>query len=180
MEGAELERRLRSVYERGRWRDAALGSLPFLGVVIAAAVLGGRPLSALAIGGLLYVAGVVCLWRGRQMGAAVLPGAIAGGVPLALALGAGAMSHGCHGSACVSWCVPACTVGGVVAGVLVASAGAQRRAGLEYWTTASGFALMVGALGCSCVGFGGILGLASGLLFALVGARLVGTLASKA
>jgi len=65
-------------------------------------------------------------------------------------------------------CVPVCSVGGLVAGLAVASIGNQRRAGVVFWLSASTLALLTGAMGCACVGYSGVAGLAVGFAAGVV------------
>jgi hypothetical protein len=156
-----LERRARLRYELQRALRSVLGFTPALLVVAAAAALGRRPGSALMFGGLLFVAGVFLLWRGRTVHKAVLPGLIAGLIPLAFALVAN-RGHACPGGHCSSWCLPACIAGGVVAGLVVSSLAVRRGLGWQFWLGASSISLLTGAMGCACVGYSGVIGLTLG------------------
>jgi hypothetical protein len=95
---------------------------------------------------------------------------------MVLALCANHMGHWCTGERCMSWCLPACVMGGVLAGGIVSFFGLKQKRGVDYWVSASGITLLTGALGCSCVGFAGIGGLALGF----VGALFVGKAGSSA
>ena len=64
----------------------------------------------------------------------------------------------------LSWCLPACITGGLLAGSLVSFVGVRHRRGPGYWASASGITLLTGALGCSCDGFSGMIGLAVGFM----------------
>jgi hypothetical protein len=163
----QVEKRLRRAYELRRLRNAVLGFAPMLALVVPAAVVGGRLGVALAVGVALFVFGVVSLWYGREPGRGVLPGAIGGSVALMLALCANQIGHLCTGERCMSWCLPACIAGGVIAGALVSFVGFRQRRGVGYWVTASGITLLTGAVGCSCVGYSGLGGLALGFVAAL-------------
>jgi hypothetical protein len=156
-----IERGARRSYEWARLRHALLGFAPVLTVVAVAAVLARDPSMTLALGLSVFLVGVVLLWYGRDLRKAVLPGVAAGLVPLVLALCANHWHH-CNGHACMSFCVPACAAGGLLAGLGVAAMGKHRRAGAAYWVPASGLALLTGAMGCSCVGYAGVAGLAVG------------------
>lgn len=162
-----LKRRLRRVYELRRLRSAVVGFAPMLLLIALAAALGGRLALASVAGASLFLLGVASLWYGREPGRGVLPGALAGAFALLLALCANHMGHFCTGERCLSWCVPACVAGGVIAGGLVSFVGLRQRRGAGYWVTASSITLLTGALGCSCVGFAGIGGLAAGFVAAL-------------
>lgn len=169
-DAARLESLARRAYEGARLRRAFLFALPLLPIAVVAGCLGGKLPSACCVGALAYAAAVAFLWRGRELGEAVLPGVVAGVVPLTLALCAKAYGHVCTGEECVSLCVPACTLGGVVAGAYLAILGRRRGMGLPFWLAAGAVATAVGTLGCSCVGYGGVLGLVGGLLVPQVAA----------
>ena len=158
---ARFEHRLRARYEWVRLRNAVLGFAPVLLIVALALAIAGRS-ATLTFGLTMFGFGVAMLWYGRGLKHAVLPGVAAGLVPLALALCANQMGHVCTGSQCMSLCMPACIAGGVVAGLAVASIGFQRKAGPGFWLGASTLAILTGAMGCSCIGYSGVFGLAAG------------------
>ena len=168
-----LQRRARTRYELARLRAASLGMLPLTLVMAVALCFTARPASTLGFGLAAAAVALVMLWYGRAPQRAVLPGTAAGLVPLALSLFANQIHH-CGSDGCSSFCAPACTLGGVAAGLLVASIGRRRRAGIWFWLPASGMALLTGSMGCTCVGYSGVLGLAFGfgvgLLPSLLGA----------
>ncbi len=124
----QLQRRVRWAYELGRLRRALLGVAPVLVIVAVAACVAHRPISTLWFGLATVFVGAAMLWYGRDPQKAVLPGIAAGLVPLVFALCANHM-HACGADGCSSLCVPACVLGGVVAGLAVASVGNQRKAG---------------------------------------------------
>jgi len=170
---ASLERddlllaRLRRGYELGRLRRALAGAAPVLIAAIVAVAASQRPWSAASFGMAALVAAVAFLWWGREPQRAVLPAIAAGLIPLVMALAASHW-HACGASGCTSFCVPACTAGGVLAGLAIAGIGLKRRAGLGFWLAASGLAVLEGAMGCSCVGGGGVVGLMAGFSLGLV------------
>jgi hypothetical protein len=155
----QLERRARAHYERARIQRAFVGLAPFALVVAVTAVVGTRPAFAAAVGATVFVWGALLLWYGREPRRAVLPGVTAGLIPLTFALCATLVDHGCAGNACMNLCIPACTVGGVLAGLAVAAVGHRRRLGAAYWIPASTIALLTGAMGCVCTGYAGALGM---------------------
>jgi hypothetical protein len=159
---ARVMRRARLHYEWGRARRAIAGFAPVLALIMVAAHLGHRPTFTWMIGALLFIAGTSILWYGRDLRRAVLPGVFAGIVPLTLALCANHFGHVCTGDRCMTLCVPACTLGGLLAGLAVAAVGHARRQGFSFWATASLLALLTGAMGCACVGYSGMAGLALG------------------
>jgi hypothetical protein len=168
-----LQRRARTRYEVARLRAATLGVVPLALVVAMALCFTARPTSTLGFGLAAAAVGVVLLWYGRDPQRAVLPGAAAGLVPLALSLCANQIHH-CGSDGCSSFCAPACTLGGVVAGLAVARIAVRRRAGVWFWLPASGMALLTGSMGCTCVGYSGVLGLAFGFAVGLVPSLLRG------
>ena len=113
-----LERRARVRYELARAARAIVGFTPALLLVLLAAALGRRPSSAVMFGGMLFVSGAFLLWRGQTLHRAVLPGLLAGVIPLTFAIMAN-RGHACAGGHCSTWCLPACIAGGVVAGLAV-------------------------------------------------------------
>lgn len=172
-----LERRARRRYEWARLRRAMLGFSPALVIVAAAAMNAHRPGSAASFGVAMFAAGVLLLWYGRDVRRAVLPGVALGVLPLVLALCANHM-HGCSQGVCMSWCVPACAIGGLGAGVGIAVIGHRARRSIGYWAGASALVLLTGAMGCSCAGYAGVVGLVAGFAFGL-GPELIRTLAAK-
>jgi hypothetical protein len=162
------DRRLLAAYEAGRLRHALVAASPLIALAVPPVCVGTRPLVTLALVALLYVAGVLCAWRGRELGRGMFAGALAGVLPLGLALVAQSMGHACTPAGCVSWCVPACTAGGVGAGAFIAWCAARRRAPFAFWGAAAGTSALTGALGCACAGYGGVLGLAIGLAVSLM------------
>lgn len=171
-QAAALELARRS-YERGRATRAAMFAAPLTATALLAVCLGTRPSLAVGLGVALLASSWFFLWRGQSFGRAVFPGVLAGLMPLGLALAARSYGHVCTGSECVSLCVPACTSGGLLAGLLIARAGRHVSSKVTFFGSASLVAGLIGALGCSCVGAGGILGLAMGLVITLVPASVL-------
>jgi len=163
-----VERRARVRYEWARTRRALLGAVPVVLVTTVAAWVGGRAATVSLIGSVVFVWAVLLLWYGREPRRALLPGFAAGLVPLTFALCANLLEHGCTGSACLRLCVPACAIGGVIAGLAVAAVGHRRRYGPVFWLSASGIALLTGAMGCACVGYSGVVGMLVGYAAGLV------------
>lgn len=158
---APLKRRVRRAYELARVRAALLGVAPVMVIAIAATCVAHRPSSTLGFGLAAVLVGAVMLWYGRDAQKAVLPGIAAGLVPLVLALCANYV-HVCGPDGCSTLCMPACAMGGGVAGLVVATVGNRRKMGLWYWVCASSLALLTGAMGCACMGYSGVMGLALG------------------
>lgn len=162
IEFARIERKLRLRYERSRVQRALFGFAPALLIVLGAALLTRRPHPVLLFGVSMFIAGTLALWHGREMRRAVLPGLLAGLVPLTLAICANHIGHACTGTLCIGLCIPACTLGGLVAALSVAGLAHKRSYGREYWIGATGIALLTGAMGCSCIGYSGVAGLMIG------------------
>lgn len=168
---ARVERRLRRAYELGRLRLAVVGVLPLVLVVAFAVLLTHRPGSALAFGVATVLSGASMLFYGREPQRAVLPGVLTGLFPLTLALCANHM-HRCGADVCTTLCLPACVVGGVVSGLAVAAIGHRRQAGPGFSLSASGLSLLTGAMGCTCLGYAGVVGLFLGFAAGSVPALL--------
>lgn len=175
----QLERRARRAYERQRIVRAALAMGPIVVFIASVALLVRPGLVPVAFGVLAVLAGLAMLWYGRDPQKAVLPGFAAGLVPLVLALGA-SRYHYCGTSGCTTLCVEACSLGGVIAGLAIATVSGQRRLGLGFGVSASTVALLSGALGCACVGVGGLVGLGLGFVAGLVPGLLWASWAARA
>jgi hypothetical protein len=158
-----LERKARLRYELGRAARSVLGFAPALLIVAAAAGFGRRPGSAVVFGSVLFLLGSFLLWRGQTLHKAVLPGLAAGLIPLTCALIAN-QGHMCAGGHCSTWCLPACIAGGVISGLVISYVAHKRGMGWQFWAGASGISLLTGAMGCSCIGYSGVFGLAAGYL----------------
>jgi len=157
-----IERAARLAYEWGRARRALLGFAPSLLLVALGIVFTTDARWTLVFGFAMFLGGVLLLWYGQEPRRAVLPGLLAGLVPLTLALCAKQMGHVCSGDTCTLVCLPACVLGGGVAGLIVAMVGKRRQRGPGFWLGAAMMALSTGAMGCACVGYSGLIGLALG------------------
>ena len=164
---SRLVHQARARYERARLGLSFAGAAPVLLVVGAAAFFAKRPTSVAVFGGLLFVTGVVLLWRGRELRLALWPGLLSGLIPLVAALVAN-HGHGCSGDHCSSLCVPACTAGGLTAGIVVSIFATRMKLGWSFWAAASAVAVLTGAMGCACVGYSGVLALVGGFSVGLV------------
>lgn len=157
-----FQRRARIKYEWSRLRRAIVGFAPALFVVVVAACVTPRPTTALLFGTAMFCAGVALLWYGQDLRRAVLPGVAAGAIPLVVALCANQLGHVCTGGACLNLCMPACGAGGIAAGLAVALLGHQSTHRIRYLAAGSVVALLTGAMGCACIGYYGLFGLAVG------------------
>ena len=167
-----MQERLRHAYESGRRRRALWLACPFALVGILGVLAGPRPLLAAGVGVGVCALAFACFVLGRQLERAVFPGTLAGFIPFGLAQLTRVYGHACMGGHCMSLCIPACTAGGVVAGLMVTIVARRQRAPASFYVAAGVFSALTGALGCSCVGFTGVLGLVAGL----VASSAVGTL----
>lgn len=156
----QLRRRVRFRYELNRVSRAFLGSTPILLVGVLAATFQPRVGVAFAFGAASFILSAVMLWYGRDPQRAVLPGALAGIVPVILTLCVNRL-HECDGGSCATVCMPVSVVGGALAGLVVVS-WARGRSGVSFAVSASTIALLTGAIGCSCAGHSGLLGLVLG------------------
>lgn len=159
-----LRVRALSAYESGRRVRAIQLALPFALVGLVGAVAGPRPLLAVVVGALIVVLAGWAFVHGRTLERAVLPGTLAGFVPFAFAQIAMLWGHACVGDQCVALCIPACVAGGLVAGAMVAGFGWWKQQPLAFQGFAGLFSVLTGALGCSCVGYSGVMGLVAGLV----------------
>lgn len=160
--------RARRKYELSRARAALFGFAPAWLLVAVAALANHHRGTALLFGCGMFAIGSLLLWYGGELRRAVLPGLALGVVPLALSLCANYSRHVCLGGQCTSLCVPACALGGLSAGVGVALLGARERHRFGFWISASLLALTTGSMGCACVGYSGVIGLAAGYVIGLV------------
>ena len=160
-------------YERSRLKHAVLAAVPTLVLPLIAFIVGGRLVPSVLLGVLMWGAVVGLGWRGQAWGLSVPAGLKAGVVPLALALTAQRIGHVCTPEGCASVCVPMCSAGGVVAGMVVAWA--ARRSPAPWITIGAGLFISaaVGAMGCSCVGMSGTLAMGIGLVAGVALASVV-------
>jgi hypothetical protein len=158
-----LAARARRAYELGRLRQAlrlAPAALFAAGLALAC----GRPAGlSCALGAALLLAVVGLSFRGQSAGRGVVPGLLAGVMPLALPLATRTLGFACFGHSCAALCLPACVAGGAAAGALVAWFAARERAGeASFIVAAATVAALAGCLGCTLAGVAGVLGLLAG------------------
>jgi hypothetical protein len=160
--------RAERAYEAARLKYALLGCLPVTLLVISVCAFGNRTRATVGLACAIVAFSILFLWRGLAARKAVLPGSFAGLIPFGLALIARGWGHVCTGTGCVSFCVPACACGGLLAGLFIARVGRTATHPVRFFASAAVLASLVGALGCSCVGFSGVIGLIAGLGCTLV------------
>lgn len=146
----ELREAARRAYERGRWWAALPWAVP---VGLAGAVSFGLGVgSASAVALVLGAVVVGFRWRGGALGAAVLPGLIAGSVAWAVPL-LGVCRAGCAGP---GWeCVALCVGAGAGAGLLL------HRVPRGVLPGALAVASLCAAMGCLPLGTAGLAGVAA-------------------
>ena len=162
-----------TAYEAGRRVLAVNSAVVAATLPVLALACGARPVHCLLLGGALLSSVVVAQLVGRGFSRALAPGVL-GGLP-ALVGSLGALSHG-HvtlGDACFSLCMPTCAIGGVVAGVVASRVSRANGGSLTALATSAGFSLLVGAMGCACVGYAGVVALAVALAATSLGARFL-------
>jgi hypothetical protein len=161
MERTELSARARRAYEAGRAKvalQAAIGAAS-LGVV---AVALGRPWPDIALLGafLVPLCGVLA-FRGRASGRAVWPGLVAGGIAMLFPIGVAFAGHAWLGPGCMRFCLPACVVGGAIAGAGLAGVAAHQTDGeSEFLLGGIAVAALAASLGCALAGGAGLFGMA--------------------
>jgi hypothetical protein len=147
--------------------------MPIAAIVLLAACIADHPPLTITVGAAAAFLGAVFLWYGRAPQKAVLPGFTAGLVPLFLVVGVNHL-HMCGPDGCTSLCMYACAIGGLAAGLGVSVVSYRRGAGPAFWLSASGIALLTGAIACAGVGYGGVAGLVLGF-----GAGALSTVAQR-
>jgi hypothetical protein len=154
----------RGAFVRGRLRESAMVMLIAALLVLVGTLCSPRPEQALLFGALLLLTSGAFAFVGRDAGRAVLPAMLLGSLPLACALVGPHLGHVCTGSACISFCVPFCSAGGLVAGILLERFSRAQRHPWRTWAFGVIIGACAGAMGCACVGMGGILGMSLGLV----------------
>ena len=160
MESTDAPRlaRVRRAYELGRMRRAifyALLAVPMV-VVSEQCCCCGRGVSV-AGGALLAAVLWVLTWRGGHLGRGVLPGLIAGALPLAAPTLAGACGA-------ESACLPACIAGGMLGGVVIAGWARRSKEGRAPFIFGAGaVAAATGSLGCAMAGSTGVVAMIAAL-----------------
>ena len=162
IESTLLREKARRAYELSRLRHALALSIPTLLVGAMVAALVHEVSVPLILGLLLYLASVTLLWWGRGPGRSVLPGVVYGLLPLTGSVIAKLHRHVCMGFSCYSTCMLYCLSGGVIAGLLVARLALRSQTPSAVFLSAAATALLTGAIGGSCVGVHGVVGMVLG------------------
>lgn len=159
--------RIRRAYLVGRLRLAIVGALPSF-VYVGAALAVSADRSACVIGLAQFAFAALLLFLGRPYSRGVALGYLFGIVPFVTATVAQGAGHMCLDGACMAVCAPACTAAGFVTGIGASLATVRVRGGLGSFVATAGVVLAAGAMGCRCLGYGSLLGLAGGMLLASV------------
>ncbi|MEM7138591.1 MAG: hypothetical protein AAF500_18565 [Myxococcota bacterium] len=156
---AEIER----AFVRGRLELAAAGVLA-AGVLMFVAWALGVEGKTFWFGVALMALSAASLYFGRAPGRAVLPAFVIGVIPFSALLIVQAMSgHGCHTGGCNTLCLPTCVASGLVAGALVATVAVRVRETTGFVVAAGTMVWLVGALGCPCIAWSSVAGMAAGI-----------------
>lgn len=162
---ARTMQRARRAYELARARRALLFAAPALGFTALLCAEGASLSEVPVLASLgLYLTASLSLFLGQGAGAAVAPSLLLGLVPFGIVRIAESAGHVCLGEACVSWCLPACLLGGLAGGVLVGARGRREPDRVGYALTAITMVFLAGAIGCRCAGNAGLAGIAVGAL----------------
>ncbi len=169
IEQTSIRGRARRAYELGRLRWSLMRSLCVAPFLLAALAPRQQLATTAASVALLFAVAVALSFYGRAAGRALFPALAAGLVPLAAPLGMCVLGHACGSARCMSLCLPACCVGGLVAGAIVA-ARARKEANLDerrlFLGAACVLVALTGAIGCTVAGAAGVLGMMGATLLA--------------
>ena len=169
--------RARRAYEMGRWLSGLRLGLFVVPMVVLSGAVAGAAAWAAAVGVALFALVTVLAWRGQSYGRAVVPGLLAGSVPLLLPLALRSSGLCCVGGVCLPLCMIACTAGGTVAGIALGlRSAAERESRATFLVAATSIAALAGVLGCVIVGTAGIVG----MVLAVLGSSLPVAVAARA
>jgi hypothetical protein len=159
-----LKLRARRAYELGRLRWS-LRFAPGVIAAAAAAVAAGRPAPvSCAFAAVLLPLVVALAYAGGSVGRAVIPGLESGAAALAMPLLVGTLGRACFGPACMFLCLPACVVGGALAGAFIARRAAREEREPGFVLAALAVAGLTGAMGCTMAGLAGVGGMLAGVV----------------
>lgn len=162
---ARTMRRARRAYEFARARRALVAASPALVFTVVLGFEGGSFSDGPFLASLaLYASAALASHLGQGAGAAVAPSLVFALVPSGIVRLAESAGHVCLGEACVSWCLPACVLGGLAGGALVGVRGRREPDRLGYGLAAVILVSLAGAMGCRCAGGAGLGGIALGAL----------------
>lgn len=166
---AALAARARSAYERGRWGVGLTRAAPAALIAGVALLLHGMALACVAAGAALLALVAVFGWRGGEPARVTGPALLVGLLPFCAPAASRGLGHACVAAGCISYCLIACVVSGLVAGFVFAARTRPRGSG--WWAGAAVLAL-TGSLGCAYAGVPGLLGMLVGSAVGAVPAAL--------
>jgi hypothetical protein len=163
-----LESRVERAYEKGRLRHAIAVSAPVLLLGATVLLVDRRPAVVCGLAGLLFATEALFVWRGQQLGRGALAGLAGGAIPLVFGL----CMH-VYGLLCGSMLGGAiCTAGGLLAGLWIAWVAHRQPSRLAFAGAAGATAALMGAIGCSCAGLAGVMGLVAGITVPIAAERI--------
>lgn len=160
----QLLKQVRRTYEWGRLRRGLwLGALSVPMTAMSVSSCHGSTY-AVILGAALGSVATVLAWRGGALGRGVVPGFVAGVVPLVFPALAAPTCSRLAGAAGIHLCLLSCIVGGLASGGLVAYAATRVHGNKGVFVFAAGLvAALAGSLGCIFVGAGGVVAMLVGL-----------------
>lgn len=167
-----LFERARRAYERGRFMRSFAATPVIIALVIVSFLACNTPAFSTAVGLVLIGLCSACAWTGGPHARAVTPGLTTGCCAALIPFGALATGICVPGS--LSTCMLACFVGGAIAGAAITTRALRLEEGRRSFALSGGtIAALTGALGCSLVGIGGVLGMFAGVAIAASPALIV-------
>lgn len=142
---------------------ALFHALPALLYMAVALLLGSDPRGAwcaLAT----FTVGALAVFVGGSFGRAVRPALVYGALPFVVTHAVQSFGHVCVGDACMSWCLPACSATGLVVGLAFARRAERDKNPLGFFAAGVPIVVATGALGCRCLGYSSVAGMALGML----------------
>jgi hypothetical protein len=159
----EQKRRARLAYEKGRGRHALLAASPF--VMVGALAGAAEGVTTSLIGALLvFTVAAAALFRGQDVGRAIVPGALAGALPVAMVTLSMRYAHVCTTVSCTSVCLAACAVGGTLAAAIVHLHARRAESPRQAWLGGAAVATAMGMVACTCLGTLGLVAVTAGLV----------------
>lgn len=161
----QIERRMLRAYEFGRLKWAARVAAVLLLLTATGLLIAGRSLEFYGIGAVLALTAGVYIWRGGDLGNALMPGLAVSMVPLVLSAILLDCTTECSGL-CMRHCMTVCATGAAAAGILAAVLMRKHPRKHRAWLFAVALVPASGLLGCPHIGYGQLIGLVVGLLVA--------------
>jgi hypothetical protein len=111
-----------------------------------------------------FAVGGLAVFVGGAFGRAVRPALVYGALPFVVTHAVQSFGHVCVGDACLSWCLPACSASGLLVGFAFVRRAERDRNPLGFFAAGVPIIVATGALGCRCLGYSSVAGLALGML----------------